>query len=277
MHKQLLFILTLILFHIHATAQPGNRGARQSQGYTIGDTATDFEMLHVDGETYSLASIENAKGYIVIFTSNTCPYAIAYEDRIIELHNKMAPKGYPVVAINSNDSSIEAGDGYGEMVIRHKLKNFPFLYLKDNKDAIFRKYGATKTPHTYLLDKDLTVRYIGAIDDSAQEPEKVTVKYIENAVAALENGLKPDPETTKAIGCPIKSKGAGNAQGDRRRGPPNPENLMADMDVNKDNGISKEEAKGLLARDFDRLDANEDGKLTLEELSKMPKRRKPKQ
>lgn len=278
MYKPFLLLLSIFLFQVHCTAQPGKegKGPQSPKGYEIGDKATDFQMKHVDGTSHSLSSEDNVNGYIVIFTSNTCPFAVAYEDRIIELHNKMAPKGYPVIAINSNDAEIEEGDSYDEMVVRHKEKGFPFLYLKDDKEAVFSKYGATKTPHVYLLDKDLIVRYIGAIDDNAKDPENVTEKYVENAIASLEKGETPSPEMTKAIGCPIKSKVGGNGRGDRPKGPPNPKNIMADMDANNDNEISKSEAKGPLARDFDRLDANEDGKLTLEELSKMPKRRKPK-
>jgi len=231
-------------------------------------------LKNVDGESYTLGSVENVNGFIVIFTSNTCPFAVAYEDRMIELHNNMAAKGYPVVAINPNDPEVESGDSFELMVEKHKEKSFPFAYLKDGKDAVYKKFGATKTPHVFLLDSELTVRYIGSIDDSARDPEGVTEKYVENAIAALEKGEMPDPATTKAIGCSIKTKSGGKSKG-RPGGPPSPEALMARMDEDNDKTISKSEVHGPLARDFDSLDEDKDGKLTLAELSKMKKRKRP--
>ena len=232
-------------------------------GYGIGDQVEDFEMRNVDGEVYSLRSIEEANGYIVIFTSNMCPFAVANEDRMIALHNQMAPRGYPVVAINSNKAD---GDGFDDMVVRSEEKEFPFVYLRDDKEAIYKKFGANKTPHVYVLDSDLTVQYIGAIDDNAQDADNVSQHFVADAIAALEKGETPDPATTKAVGCPIKAGGGDHAKGGGRRGPPDPTRILADMDANNDGEITKAEAKGPLVRDFDRVDANGDGKLTLAEL-----------
>jgi peroxiredoxin len=175
-------------------------------GYKVGDTAEDFALTSVDGETVSLSSYENARGYIVTFTCNTCPYAQAYEDRLIELHKNYAPQGYPVIAINPNDPSMKPGDSVEEMKQRAKQKEFPFAYVFDEGQTVFPKYGATRTPHVFLLNKDRVVKYIGAIDDNAQDPSAVNVKYVENAITALEAGKDPDPASTKAVGCGIKSK-----------------------------------------------------------------------
>ena len=221
--------------------------------------------------------MKNAKGYIVVFTSNVCPFAVLYQDRLIELHNKMAPKGYPVVAINSNDPEMQDGDSFANMKIRAKEKAFPFHYVQDEGGKIFPQYGATKTPHVFLLDKDLKVQYIGAIDDNAHSPEEVKTKYVENAIAALEDGNLPDPNFTKAIGCPIKAKRAGANVSEHpprgeRRGPPSPEQILARMDKDNDQKVSEAEAHGPLKRDFARLDKNEDGFLTSEELSALKKR-----
>lgn len=174
-------------------------------GYHIGDTATDFKLKNIDGKMVSLSDYEDAKGYIVTFTCNHCPYAVMYEDRLIELHNTYAPKGYPVVAINPNDPAANAEDGYEEMQERAEEKSFPFVYLFDDGQKVYPKYGATKTPHVFLLDSKRKVKYIGAIDDSPRDEDAVEVKYLENAIAALENGKNPDPATTKAIGCSIKT------------------------------------------------------------------------
>lgn len=175
-------------------------------GYKIGDQAADFSLKNVDGTKVSLADYKGVSGYIVVFTCNTCPYAVMYEDRLIELHNKYAPMGYPVIAINPNDPDVKAGDDFASMQVRSKEKKFPFKYLFDEGQKVYPLYGATRTPHIFLLDANRYVRYIGAIDDNAQNPSEVSVKYLENAIAALKGGLNPDPAETKAIGCTIKVK-----------------------------------------------------------------------
>lgn len=176
------------------------------EGLQVGDLAPDFELKNVDGEMVSLASLEDAKGYIVTFTCNHCPFSVMYEDRLIKLHNEYAPKGYPVIAINPNDPAVQPGDSFEGMVERSKEKAFPFVYLFDEGQHIYPQYGASKTPHVFLLDKERVVQYIGAIDDSARDADAVTEKYVENAIMALESGKQPDPNFTKAIGCSIKSK-----------------------------------------------------------------------
>lgn len=113
--------------------------------------------------------------------------------------------GYPVIAINPNDPKVQPEDSFEKMIVRAEEKAFPFDYVFDMDQKVYPLYGATKTPHVFLLDADHVVRYIGAIDDNARDESAVKVKYVENAIAALENGKKPDPETTKAIGCSIKS------------------------------------------------------------------------
>ena len=177
-----------------------------SDGYKVGDIARDFKLKNVDGTKVSLKKMENAKGYIVIFTCNHCPYAIAYQDRIIDIHNKYAPKGYPVVAINPNDVKRVPGDSFEGMQTRAKEKGFPFVYLRDESQEIARAYGATRTPHVYLLDGDRRVRYIGAIDDNSENADAVQERYLENAIEALMSGKDIDLPETKAIGCTIKWK-----------------------------------------------------------------------
>src|SRR5690606_19083740 len=100
-----------------------------SEGYKVGDQAADFSLKNIDGSTVSLASYKNVKGYIVIFTCNTCPYSVMYEDRIIDLHNTYAQAGYPVIAINPNDPTVKEGDDLAAMQARSKEKKFPFKYL----------------------------------------------------------------------------------------------------------------------------------------------------
>jgi len=185
-------------------------GTLPPDGIGIGDKAPYFKLLNIDGKWYSFDNITDAngntpKGYIIIFTCNTCPYAAASEQRIIDLHNTYAPKGYPVVAIQPNDPQIKPGDSFEAMKANAEEKGFPFLYLLDEGQEVFPKYGATKTPEVYLTDSDRIVRYHGAIDDNVRDARNVKVKFVEDAIASIEKGEKPDPDTTKAIGCGIKA------------------------------------------------------------------------
>ncbi|MGJ8685772.1 MAG: thioredoxin family protein [Nonlabens sp.] len=172
-------------------------------GYKIGDVATDFKLKNIDDKLFSLSDIKDAKGYIIVFTCNECPFAKMYEDRLIALHNKYAPKGYSVVAINPNSSAENEKENFEAMKKRANEKRFPFVYLVD-EGKVFSKYGAVRTPHVFLLDKERKVQYIGAIDNNSRAAESVTEKYVENAIKALESGEKPNPNLTKAIGCPVK-------------------------------------------------------------------------
>lgn len=178
-----------------------------AQGYKVGDKATDFRLLNVDGKMVSMADFPDAKGFIIIFTCNHCPYSVAYEDRKIELHNTFAPMGYPVIAINPNDSIAQPQDSYSKMKIRAKEKAFPFPYLLDAEQTVYKEYGATRTPHVFLLQReenDFVVRYIGAIDNNHEDAAKADKKYVEMAIKAIETGKQPDPDFTRAIGCTIK-------------------------------------------------------------------------
>jgi len=177
-----------------------------AQGLGIGDTAPDFKLKSTSGEMVSLDSYKDAKGYIVVFTCNHCPYAVMYEDRLVALHKKYNAMGYPVIAINPNDPEVKPDDSYDNMIVRAKEKGFTFDYLLDEGQKVYPMYGATKTPHVYLLNKEKQVKYIGSIDDSPRDAGAVEEKFLENAISALEKGKNPDPATTKAIGCSIKVK-----------------------------------------------------------------------
>lgn len=175
--------------------------------YQIGDTAEDFKLKNVDGKMVSLSDYDKAKGFIVIFTCNTCPVSVANEDRIIDLNNKYKDRGYPVIAINPNNPKISSGDSYDLMKVRAKEKGFEFPYLFDDGQKVYPTYGASKTPHVYVLNKEdneLIVRYIGSIDDSARNSGAVKTKYVENAVDALSKGMPIEVASTRAIGCSIK-------------------------------------------------------------------------
>jgi len=179
---------------------------KTGKGYQVGDKAADFKLKNVDGKMVSLADMKDAKGFVVTFTCNHCPYSVLYEDRLIDLHNEMAAKGYPVVAINPNDPVVQPEDSFEGMQERSKEKKFPFVYLFDDNQKVYPLFGATRTPHVFLLDKEMVVQYIGAIDNNAKNPDAVTINYVKDAIMALEEGKNPDPNFTKAIGCSIKKQ-----------------------------------------------------------------------
>jgi peroxiredoxin len=178
-----------------------------SNGYKIGDYATDFSLKNVNDKMVSLKDYKEAKGYIVIFTCNHCPFSKAYEDRIIALDKKYGKSGFPVIAINPNNPVKQKDDSFDLMKVRAKDKGFTFPYLFDDGQKIFPQYGATKTPHVYVLEKTKKgnqVKYIGAIDDNHEDIKAVKTKYVENAIDALLSGKEVPLKETKAIGCSIK-------------------------------------------------------------------------
>ena len=152
-----------------------------------------------------LSDYDDTKGFIIIFTCNTCPYSVANEDRIIALNDKYEDSGYPVIAINPNNPVAVPKESMEKMKIRSDEKGFNFPYLLDEGQKVYPRFGATKTPHVFIVTKnDMKVQYIGAIDNSSRDEDAVTEKYVENAVDALLNNKKIEKTTTVAIGCSIK-------------------------------------------------------------------------
>jgi len=178
-------------------------------GYKVGDIAINFDLKNIDGKVVSLQDYNDEKGVILIFTCNHCPFAVAYEDRIVSLNNKYSQKGYPVVAIQPNDPGKVPEDSFENMKVRAEEKGFTFPYVWDETQEIASTYGATRTPHVYVLQKSdngFIVKYIGAIDDNYKSAEHVVKRYLEDAIDALLSDKDPDPNFTKAIGCTIKWK-----------------------------------------------------------------------
>ena len=201
--KKFMFLLMSVLM---VSALSANTPLADGNGYKIGDKATDFSLKGTDDQMHSLADFEGVNGYIVVFTCNTCPYAKMYEDRLIALASSAQEMGFGMVAINPNDPDVQPGDSFDLMKERASEKSFNFPYLFDEGQEIFPQYGATKTPHVFVLDKDMVVQYIGAVDDNARNAAAVQQEYVKSAMMAINNGNAPDPAKTKAIGCSIKTK-----------------------------------------------------------------------
>ncbi len=178
--------------------------------YKIGDIVDDFSLENIDGSMVSLASLgEDVKGATIIFTCNHCPYAVRYEDRLVEISKKVNEVGYPIIAIMPNDPEVKPEDNMENMKKRAEEKGFDFPYVMDAGQKEYPKWGATRTPEVFVLQKvaeGFKIVYHGAIDDNHQDASAVKVNYIQNAIESIENGKTPDPAETKAIGCTIKVK-----------------------------------------------------------------------
>lgn len=212
MNKKLFIPLVAIVIALVSMTIPYEKDmVKPEGGLNVGDFAPDFKLKNaLDDQMVSLsdAKYQQSKGVVVIFTCNHCPFAKAYEDRIIALHREYENKGFPVIAINPNNPAKEAEDSYDKMKERASEKGFTFPYLFDDGQKVYPAYGATKTPHVYLLQRvgtQFRVEYIGSIDDSARDAAKVDEKYLENAINSVIKGKKPRPVETKAIGCGIKA------------------------------------------------------------------------
>ena len=178
-----------------------------SKGYTIGDAVSNIDLKDVDGAMVSFSDFPKAKGFIVIFTCNTCPFAVASEDRIIALDAQFKGKGFPVIAINPNNPVVQPDDTFELMQLKARDKGFTFPYLYDATSMVYAQFGAKKTPHVYLLQREKgqnIVKYIGAIDDNVRNESAVKEHFLANAINELLAGKEVSRKETKAIGCSIK-------------------------------------------------------------------------
>jgi peroxiredoxin len=199
-----LLIISLLVLSLASMAQSGN--------LKPGTIAPDLSLKNVDGENISFASFRDAKGYIVVFTCNTCPVARAYEQRIIELNTKYAPIGFPVIAINTNDPELSPGDSFKAMLERAKANQYKFPYLFDEGQKITMEYGARNTPTIFLVKhakEGNIIVYTGAIDNDPAGDKSDRINYLQLAISAVQEGKEPAIASTKAIGCSVKRRKSG--------------------------------------------------------------------
>jgi peroxiredoxin len=179
----------------------------QPASYKIGDVVANFSLKNTDGNVVSLNDYSSKKGVIIIFTSNHCPFAKAYEDRIIALNNKFSPQAFPVVALNPSDPSVHQDDSLEKMKERSAGKGYNFPYLVDHAQRVSRLFGASRTPVAYVLLKSgagFTLQYVGMIDDNPQDPAGASKFYVDQAVTNLLNGKPVVTTMTKPVGCVVK-------------------------------------------------------------------------
>jgi peroxiredoxin len=172
----------------------------------LGTTAPmgDTPMKNVDGKDVTLDGVKGSKGTLVVFSCNACPWAKAWEERIVELGNSFAKRGLGVVVINPNDPSVSPEDGFDVMVARAKERKMAFPYVLDATSEVARAFGATRTPEAFLFDAKGKLVYHGAVDDNAKEPRKVEKRWLRDAMDAVVAGKNVPVSETKAFGCSIK-------------------------------------------------------------------------
>jgi glutathione peroxidase-family protein len=177
-----------------------------SWALTMGDVApsADVKMLNVDGRELSIADVKGARGTLVVFTCNHCPYVKAWEQRLVSIGNAYREKGFGVIAVNSNDAEAYEDDSYPEMQKRATEKGYAFPYVVDSTSGVAKAFGATRTPEAFLFDAGGKLVYHGAIDDNAEDAAKVTKTYLRDALDAVSGGSPVKVAETKAIGCSIK-------------------------------------------------------------------------
>jgi peroxiredoxin len=168
----------------------------------IGERAPDFELPATGGESHSLA--DGAQATVVYWTCNHCPYALAWHDRMSQVANDYADRGVRVLAINSNDAERYPADSPEAMRERVEAEGgWSHPYLHDASQDVARAYGAEKTPHVFVLDPELKVRYAGAPDADYDDPSQ-NAQWLRDALDAVLEGLEPERAETPAVGCSIK-------------------------------------------------------------------------
>jgi hypothetical protein len=172
---------------------------------------SDVKMMGVDGKEITIADVAGKKGTLVVFSCNACPWAKAWEKRIVEIGNTYPKKGIGVIVVNSNDPGVVADDDYAPMQARAKERGMKYPYVVDATSEVARAFGATRTPEAFLFDAGGKLVYHGAIDDNAKEPTKVKEKYLVNALQAVSSGKEVSLKETKSMGCSIKFRGKAKA------------------------------------------------------------------
>lgn len=197
-------LMTITLLTAGALTFAGDMTAKKSLAIGMAAPMADVKMKNIAGDSLSIADAKGPKGTLVIFTCNHCPYVKAWEDRIAALGNQAKQDGLGVIAINSNDPSSHAEDGFDEMVTRAKEKGMNFAYVVDDTSGVARAFGATRTPEAFLFDANGKLAYHGAIDDNAEDAAAVKSHYLADAIGAVVAGKLPANKETKAVGCGIK-------------------------------------------------------------------------
>jgi peroxiredoxin len=171
-----------------------------------GDPAPAFDLPGVDGRSHRLDEFASKPLLCVVFSCNHCPYAQAWEGRLMDLQREYGPRGLQMVLINANDAKQYPDDRFEKMLERAQRRGYPFPYLWDESQDVARAYGALVTPHPMLFDRNRRLLFQGRVDDNHERPDRVRERYLRDAVeAALEGRPVPRAELP-VVGCSVKWK-----------------------------------------------------------------------
>ncbi len=174
---------------------------------SLGSKAPDFSLPATDGNTYSLRDFKDAKVLVIFFTCNHCPYVTGSDEITRQTAENFKSHGVRFVGINSNSQNTYEEDSYENMVKRMDEKKFPWLYLYDQTQDVARAYGALRTPHFFVFNKERKLVYTGRGIDNPRESSKMTVNDLQNAIKELLEGRKITTPLTNPIGCNVKWEG----------------------------------------------------------------------
>jgi len=163
----------------------------------------DYKMKEVSGKTVSLNDIKKAKGLLVIFSCNTCPYVKMSESRIKEYSDFALTNGVGCILVNSNEAQRGEDDSFDEMTKYYSAQKLKCAYALDEKSQLANAFGASRTPQCFLFNNKGLI-YKGAIDDNVKDPSAVKAAYLKEALTALLKNETPKTQETKSIGCTIK-------------------------------------------------------------------------
>jgi peroxiredoxin len=173
----------------------------------LGDRPPDFKLPATDGKTYRLSDFSDAKVLVIFFTCNHCPYVVGSDEVTRQTALKFVPQGVKFVGINSNSKHTYADDSFEHMVERMKTQKFPWLYLYDESQDVARAYGALRTPHFYVFDKNRKLVYTGRGVDTPRDTSKMTVNDLDRALTEHLAGKPISVPLTNPIGCNVKWEG----------------------------------------------------------------------
>lgn len=169
-----------------------------------GDQAPDFDLPGIGGRDFTFSDVRGANGTLIFFTCNHCPYVVGSEERMQALFVRCASLGITMTAIHSNETKDHPSDDWESVVERVREKGFRWLSLRDERQLIAREYGAERTPHYFLFDKDGKLVYSGRMDNSPRDASKAQTHELEDAIADMRSGRPAAVPRTDAIGCNIK-------------------------------------------------------------------------
>lgn len=187
-----------------AVATAGESTGGIAIGTKVPAAVAKTKMKNVDGKMLSITDVTGKAGTLVVFTCNHCPFAKAWEQRIVELGNTYSGKGVGVILVNANDPTRHAEDGFEGMQARSKSLGMKIPYVVDETSGVAKAFGASVTPEAFLFDKTGKLAYHGAVDDNRNEPDKVKTRYLKDALDAVVAGKAPAVAETKGLGCGIK-------------------------------------------------------------------------